>query len=171
MLEEVGLESAVDAYLPVFERRTGIPVHYEKLGEAAEIDGKTSGHVYRVLQEALNNVARHSKSPRAYVRLSMRPSSLILEVEDEGVGFRNQKREGMGLVSMRERAEILHGAIEFREGNHRGALVRLNRAAGMRYRSVGYGRYDSASGATCAFIVPWEDDMHADLSHVNTDLA
>ena len=125
MLEEVGLESAVDAYLPVFERRTGIPVHYEKLGEAAEIDGKTGGHVYRVLQEALNNVARHSKSPRAYVRLSMRPSSLILEVEDEGVGFRNQKREGMGLVSMRERAEILHGAIEFREGNHRGALVRL----------------------------------------------
>ena len=60
---------------------------------------------------------------------------------------------------------------KIRATSARGALVRLNRASGMRYRSVGCDRYDSASGATCAFIVPWDDDMHADLSHVNTDLA
>ncbi|MEQ1884888.1 MAG: histidine kinase [Bryobacteraceae bacterium] len=125
MLEEVGLEGAVDSYLPVFERRTGIAIDYQKFGYFAAVDGTTAGHVYRVLQEALNNVARHSKSPRASVRLSMLRASLILEVEDEGIGFRHQRREGMGLVSMRERAEILHGAIEFREGTHRGALVRL----------------------------------------------
>ncbi|MEQ1945616.1 MAG: histidine kinase [Bryobacteraceae bacterium] len=125
MLEEVGLESAVDAHLPAFEKRTGIAVSYQKAGDLTSIDGQTAGHIYRVLQEALNNVARHSKSPRASVRLSATPALLVLEVEDEGVGFQNRRREGMGLVSMRERAEILHGAIEFREGSHRGALVRL----------------------------------------------
>ena len=60
---------------------------------------------------------------------------------------------------------------KIRATSERGALVRLNRAAGLRFRSVGCDRYDSASGATCAFIVPWEDDMHAQLFHVNTDLA
>ena len=125
MLEEVGLESAVDAYLPVFEKRTRIAVQYQKLGSAAAVDRETAGHVYRVLQEALNNVARHSESARASVRLAVSPSSLVLEVEDEGVGFKARPREGIGLVSMRERAEIIHGAIEFRKGSQGGVLVRL----------------------------------------------
>jgi signal transduction histidine kinase len=125
MLEEVGLESAVDAYLPIFEKRTGIVVDYQKQVETPFEDRIIAGHVYRVLQEALNNVARHSKSPRASVRLNLRLSSLVLEVEDEGVGFQDRKGEGLGLVSMRERAEIIHGAIEFCEGSQRGVLVRL----------------------------------------------
>jgi signal transduction histidine kinase len=125
VLEEMGLESAVDAYLPVFEKRTGIAIDYQKLGEGASVDREIAGHVYRVLQEALNNVARHSEAVRASVRLSLSHSSLVLEVEDEGIGFKNRRREGLGLVSMRERAEIIHGAIEFREGSQRGALVRL----------------------------------------------
>jgi len=125
MLEEVGLESAVGAYLPVFQKRTGIEVDYQKLGEGVAVDRDVASHVYRVLQEALNNVARHSQSRHASVRLNLSPSSLVLEVEDEGIGFQNRRREGLGLVSMRERAEIIHGAIEFREGGQHGALVRL----------------------------------------------
>jgi signal transduction histidine kinase len=128
MLEEVGLESALDAYIPVFEKRTGITVEYEKTGHSPTIDGDVAIHAYRVLQEALNNVARHAKSARARVRLHLSPESLELEVEDEGAGFRNSDagRQGMGLVSMRERAEILHGSIEFlNAGPQGGALVKL----------------------------------------------
>lgn len=125
MLEEVGLESAVDTYLSIFERRTGIAIDYHKLGKRASVDREIAGHVYRVLQEALNNVARHSESPRASVRLTLTPSSLVLEVEDQGIGFNNRAPEGMGLVSMRERAEIIHAAIEFRGCSPRGAMVRL----------------------------------------------
>ena len=127
MLEEVGLESAVDAYIPVFEKRTGIKVRYEKTGHCPTIDGDVAIHTYRVLQEALNNVARHSKSTTAIVRLHLSPVSLELAVEDNGPGFQTgDRRGGMGLVSMRERAEILHGLIEFRNASAQGgALVHL----------------------------------------------
>jgi signal transduction histidine kinase len=125
VLDDAGFEGAVDAYLPRYEKQTGIAIHYEKTGAGRELDRGIAIHLYRVLQEALNNVARHSKSKTAAVRLSFRPDSVVLEVEDEGVGFGARDGRGMGLVSMRERAELVNGQVEFlaREGG--GALVRL----------------------------------------------
>lgn len=130
-LDEVGFESAVDTYLPGFERQTGIRIHYEKTGASREIDRGVTIHLYRVMQEALNNIARHSKSNRASVRLAFRPEAVILEVEDEGVGFGKRDKQGMGaasgmgMVSMRERAEMVHGSVEFLDRDGGGALVRL----------------------------------------------
>jgi signal transduction histidine kinase len=79
-----------------------------------------------VLQEALNNVARHSKSSRAAVRLRYSSDCVVLEVEDGGVGFDSATRtRGMGLVSMRERAELVHGRLDLINANGGGLLVRL----------------------------------------------
>ena len=60
MLEEAGLESTLDWYLPMVERQTGIHISYEKSGTAFPVDGNAAIHVYRMVQEALNNVTRHS---------------------------------------------------------------------------------------------------------------
>ncbi len=126
VLDDAGLEGALNLYLPGFEKQTGIAVHYEKDGESRVVDRDVAIHVYRVLQEALNNVARHSKSAEADVRLRFGADALVLEVEDHGVGFGQQKEgRGMGLTSMRERAELIHGKIEFLRQNGGGALVRL----------------------------------------------
>ncbi len=125
VLDETGLENALAAYLPVFEKQTGIEVGYEKIGTGRELDREVSIHLYRVLQEALNNVARHSNSKSAAVRLRFLPASLVLEVQDQGVGFQKQMTQGLGLVSMRERAGLMNGAIEFSGGEHGGALVRV----------------------------------------------
>ncbi len=125
VLDEAGFESAVDVYLPNFERQTGIAVQYEKAGVSRDLDREVAIHLYRVLQEALNNVARHSESGRAAVRLRFQPEQVMLEVEDEGVGFKNKAKQGMGLVSMRERAELIRGQIEFLKGGSGGALVRM----------------------------------------------
>jgi signal transduction histidine kinase len=125
MLDEVGLESALDAYLPVFEKRTGIAISFEKSGASRYVGGEVAVHIYRVLQESLNNIARHTKCAAAEVRLHLSPQDIVLEVEDRGVGFKDRSRSGMGLVSMRERAEMMGGAVEFLEGKSGGALVRL----------------------------------------------
>jgi len=125
ILEEVGFDSAVDTYIPIFQRRNGIEVHYTKTGAPPEIDRDAAIHLYRVLQEALNNVARHSGSRSAEVRLTYAPNSVVLEIEDRGTGFRDGGRSGLGLVSMRERAEMIGGRIEFLRGAGGGALVRL----------------------------------------------
>jgi signal transduction histidine kinase len=126
VLDDAGLEGALDLYLPGFEKQTGIVVHYEKEGESREVSRDVAIHVYRVLQEALNNVARHAKSSEAEVRLRFGPEALVLEVEDHGVGFEpaNDGR-GMGLVSMRERAELVKGTMEFVKQNGGGTLVRF----------------------------------------------
>ncbi|HEV3196478.1 MAG TPA: ATP-binding protein [Bryobacteraceae bacterium] len=124
-LEELGFESALDQYLPDFERQTGIAIQYEKLGTSREVDRSIAIHLYRVMQEALNNAARHSKSTRASVRLRFLADEVVLEVEDEGVGFGSGEKPGMGLVSMRERAEMVNGRVEFLDRDGGGALVRL----------------------------------------------
>ena len=126
MLEEAGLESTIDWYIPVVERQSGIEISYEKSGVAFPVDGGVGIHIYRILQEALNNVARHSRTRQAWVRLRFLPQELELEVEDHGAGFVEQStRSGIGLVAMRERAELLDGSIEFLKPAEGGTLVRL----------------------------------------------
>jgi signal transduction histidine kinase len=128
MLEETGLESTLDWYLPVVERQAGIEVFYEKSGDPFPVNGNAAIHVYRVVQEALNNLTRHSEASEAWVRLRFLTQALQVEVEDHGKGFDAQAaRQGIGLVAMRERAELLSGTLEFSHpsSNGSGTLVRL----------------------------------------------
>ncbi len=127
MLEEAGLERTLDWYLPVVEKQSGIKISYEKSGTAFGVDGNTAIHVYRVVQEALNNAVKHSGADRVWVRLIFLPDKLGLEVEDHGCGFPTDgQRHGIGLVAMRERAELLGGTIEFMRPPQGGTLIRLN---------------------------------------------
>ena len=126
MLDESGLESTLDWYLPVVERQAGIHLSYEKSGTVFPVDGDAAIHVYRVVQEALNNVTRHSGAKEAWVRLRFLPKTLELQVEDHGSGFTAQARkQGIGLVAMRERAELLGGSLEFAQPAEGGTLIRL----------------------------------------------
>jgi signal transduction histidine kinase len=130
ILDEMNIESAVGQYLAGFQKQTGIEARYEKTGASRELDREVTIHVYRVMQEALNNIAKHSQSSRAEVRLRYLPAALVLEVEDNGVGFRDSQGTGMGLVSMRERADLVRGQLELGSGSTGGALVRLTVPAG-----------------------------------------
>jgi signal transduction histidine kinase len=85
----------------------------------------TAVHVYRVLQEAINNVARHAGSRQAWVRLHSDAAGLRLEVEDHGRGVSADGRRGLGLVTMRERADLVGGTIEFVRPAAGGTLVRF----------------------------------------------
>jgi len=126
MLDETGLESTLDWYIPTVEKQTGIDISYLKSGAPFAVDGNSAVHIYRVLQEALNNVARHSGARQAQVRLNFLAESLELEVEDHGTGSDGSAgRKGIGLVGMRERAELLKGTIEFRRPPQGGTLVTL----------------------------------------------
>src|SRR5204863_4292947 len=99
---------------------------YERDGPPIAIDGTTAIHVYRVMQEALNNVARHAGVKEAWVRLRSKNDMIELDVEDHGSGTgTSASRRGLGIVAMRERAEMLGGAIEFLEPAGGGTLVRL----------------------------------------------
>jgi len=126
VLEQAGLESTIDWYLSTVERQMGLSVTYERDGPAIEIGSSTNIHVYRVMQEALNNVARHSGAKQAWVRLRSKDGIIEMDVEDHGKGLdAAASRRGLGLVAMRERAEMLGGTIEFLRPPEGGTLVRL----------------------------------------------
>jgi signal transduction histidine kinase len=126
MLDETGLESTVDWYIPTVERQTGVDISYEKSGTPFPVDGNIGVHIYRILQEALNNLTRHSGARQAWVRLRFLPKAVELEVEDHGSGFNvHGQKTGIGLVAMRERAELLGGTLEFLKPAQGGTLVRL----------------------------------------------
>jgi signal transduction histidine kinase len=130
LLEEAGLESTLDWYIPTAERQLGLSLHYAKSGAPFAVDTGVGVHIYRVVQEALNNVSRHSGTREVWVRLKFLANALQLEVEDHGKGLLAQAAPGsgvggIGLVGMRERAQLIGGTLELSRAEGGGTLVRL----------------------------------------------
>jgi signal transduction histidine kinase len=126
ILEAVGLEGTIEWYLSTAERQTGIAVAYDRTGLPVPVDVTVGTHVYRILQEALNNVARHSASTQAWVRLRVTATELGLDIEDHGAGMPLvTEGRGLGLVTMRERAALIGGSVEYLRPREGGTLVRL----------------------------------------------
>jgi len=126
MLDEAGLEQSLDWYLPTVERQTGIAISYEKSGTIFEVPRSAGVHIYRVVQEALNNVKRHSGAQRAWVRLRFLADALEVEIEDHGRGLATSNgTRGIGLVGMRERAQLIGAELRFTQPAEGGTLVRL----------------------------------------------
>ena len=127
ILEELGLGSTVDWYITTVEKQLGLIVHYDRAGTLPSLDDTTAIHIYRILQEALTNVAKHAGVHEAWVRLGWIGSVLELEVEDHGVGATaGTPRRGLGLVTMRERAGLVGGILELERPAAGGTLVRLS---------------------------------------------
>ena len=126
LLEEQGLESTLDWYVPTVERQTGVTLHYEKTGESFPVEAAAGVHIYRIVQEALNNVVRHAETKEAWVRLNFSADALELQVEDHGKGFaKDGGQRGIGLVGMRERTELVGGELQVVQREGGGTMVRL----------------------------------------------
>jgi signal transduction histidine kinase len=126
ILDEAGFESAMDWLISTVERRADLQICYKKTGSRFDIDAGRGIHVYRILQEAINNVARHSGVREVRVMLRYLDESLELEVEDHGKGFSTETAQrGIGLVAMRERSEILGGLLRFSTPDEGGVNVFL----------------------------------------------
>ncbi|HEV3058226.1 MAG TPA: sensor histidine kinase [Vicinamibacterales bacterium] len=126
ILEEAGLDDTIAWYVSGASRQIGVEVSYERSGPAVDVAASIGIHVYRVLQEALSNVARHSGAQQAWVRLRLDARALQLEVEDRGRGLKAATaRRGLGIVTMAERAELMAGTIDFLTPAGGGTLVRL----------------------------------------------
>jgi signal transduction histidine kinase len=122
MLEEMGLKSAISWYLDGFSKRSGIRTTFEISAEFGRLPRHVETAIFRVLQESLTNVHRHSGSAVAHVRLMTKGGATILEVTDEGKGLPAENSGestqeglhvlGVGLRGMEERMRQLGGGLE-----------------------------------------------------------
>jgi len=132
ILDDFGLAQTLEWFVEQFSRQTGIQVHYQgKLSDGFFLP-KDAIHLYRIVQEALNNVARHSGAKEAWVTVEEQVGGLSLEIRDDGAGFvigpesSRMAGQGIGLMGMRERAEHLKGSFSIRSSPRRGTVVTVH---------------------------------------------
>jgi signal transduction histidine kinase len=132
LLDEVGFRAAAEWYIQGFSERSKIQVQLNMMPGLESIPKDIELVLFRVLQEALTNIHRHSASPTAEIRIVMIGLQVQMEIEDQGRGipkallddFRRKTGTGVGLAGMRERVHEFQGELEiYSEG--RGALLRV----------------------------------------------
>jgi PAS domain S-box-containing protein len=125
ILDDLGLVDALRSECLSLEQRDGLTVKYSTRGVPADLPRGVALCVYRVAQEALRNIVRHARSPRATVLLFTNDRELILRVRDRGVGFEvaTRGKAGLGLESMRERARLIRARLTIRSQAGEGTQV------------------------------------------------
>ena len=112
MLEDLGLVHTLAWYINDFSKKTGIEVSFEHSGMEITLAADMNINIYRMVQEALTNIARHADVKEAKVSISMDNQLVKLRVEDQGAGFDMEAQsQGVGLRGMRERVLALKGDI------------------------------------------------------------
>ena len=126
-LKAMGLNEAITQRLVTVEKRVDIQTHFI-YDAVVEISGETAVGLYGIVQEALNNVLKHSHAARVVVRLQANCQTIRLVVEDNGIGFDPllvKKMGGMGLAGMRERVERLNGTLSIHSGPETGTCLAI----------------------------------------------
>jgi PAS domain S-box-containing protein len=134
-LDDLGLRAALTNYVHNWSDRIGIPAHLHTSGLLdTRLAPDIETTLYRIAQEALNNAAKYSSASRVEVILERRADSILLVIEDDGIGFdadRGNDR-GFGIAGMRERAALVGATLEIESAPGRGTtvLVRIDVPAG-----------------------------------------
>ncbi len=129
LLDDLGLWSAIRWQLQKFEERTGLICRHTIDGnEEQTLDRDLEIAIFRIFQEALSNVARHSYASQVTVTISFSQKQLLLSVEDNGIGISQEKVsnvDSLGLTGMRERAEAFGGNIKIAPSTKQGTILAL----------------------------------------------
>lgn len=131
VLDDLGLSAAIGSLLRSFSRRSGVETSFEEQGISARFDPAVERAVYRVVQEAVTNVARHAQARRMAVRLQYAAGRLLAMIEDDGVGFeigeigRGDREPGLGVLGMRERMKPLGGTLTIDSAVGAGTRLRV----------------------------------------------
>ncbi|HHY93123.1 MAG TPA: sensor histidine kinase, partial [Firmicutes bacterium] len=129
-LDNLGLKAAVDNLAVQIQERTGLRVSVVQHGQEERLETNVASCVFRIIQEALNNVVKHAQATEAKVRLEFSPEFLAVRIVDNGRGFvlekgvlKSAEGEHWGLMGMRERAELVGGSLQVKSTPGRGTRV------------------------------------------------
>ncbi|HKL16110.1 MAG TPA: PAS domain S-box protein [Balneolaceae bacterium] len=125
-IEKKGFQSAVDELCRKIQRMTGVNCVLE-IGNDLEIENHSKAlHLFRIVQEAINNAVKHGNANNIDIRLSENTHHLLVEVQDDGVGFSSQANdhEGKGIQIMKHRARMMGGNLELIRTNQNRTMIR-----------------------------------------------
>jgi signal transduction histidine kinase len=139
MLDDLGLLPAIGSYADTHLRAVGVVVHCEFPDALPALSRDATTALYRVVQEALTNVARHARAETVLIGCTVSDAAIAIEIEDDGVGFDpaavahpRETGEGLGLLGMRERLALLGGRLEVESEPGHGTRVIAMLPLGIR---------------------------------------
>ncbi len=127
-LDQAGLPAVLAAYVKEWSRYSTIVADFHATGLAkTRLNSKTETNLYRIAQEALNNIQKHAKANNVSILLEKRRNEITLIIEDDGIAFdpntKRNRRKGLGLIGMDERAALLGGTLEIESSKGIGTTV------------------------------------------------
>lgn len=128
MLDDLGFEAAISSYVKNFTQRFGVPCDLLLDRETYDLDESQSTMLFRIVQEALTNIARHARASHAMVALQDRGGELLLTIADDGCGLSTAlegERKTYGLLGMRERVDMLGGQLAIDSAPGRGTHIEV----------------------------------------------
>jgi len=127
LLDDLGLEAAIEWYTKEYAKRNGVKVILD-MDPGIECSPNVSLHIFRIMQEALTNIARHSGAARIDIRLSKTGNFLNFRISDNGIGINENEiksKTSFGIISMKERATSIGGTLEVYNENDSGTVIKL----------------------------------------------
>jgi signal transduction histidine kinase len=148
-LEHLGLVSALRSLCAEFSRHEGIRVWFSIEKELGRVPSDIAICLYRIAQEALRNVAKHSGASEAWVRIVENRNEIQLSIEDKGVGFKltSNPTSGLGLVSIQERVQIVQGMINIHSAPGEGTMIRVYVPISWKEKKSGHEKKTSKAHA------------------------
>ena len=132
MLDDSGIEAALQWQGREFSRHTGVPATVRVDGSLDHLSDSQCTCIYRVVQEALTNCARHAKAKHVLVSLRAGEHGVVLMVKDDGVGFNSAAARGcLGLLGMQERVQELDGTVKMTSRPNSGTTIEVELPAGV----------------------------------------
>ncbi len=124
-LDDFGLVPALERLTHTFAEQTSIPVELEAVLGAERLPQPVETALYRIVQEALTNVIKHSRASRVSVLVTRKPDTVAAVIEDDGVGFdaEDTRDGGLGLLGMRERIALLDGRLDIESSSAGGTSI------------------------------------------------
>jgi two-component system, chemotaxis family, sensor kinase Cph1 len=127
-LDELGMSAMLENFVQEWTKHFNTETEYHCRGlNSIQLQPETEINLYRIAQEALNNIAKHAEASHVDVLLERRGTDAVLVVEDNGKGFnpneKNNLKDGLGLISMRERASLVGGTLEIESAPGQGTTI------------------------------------------------
>jgi signal transduction histidine kinase len=132
VLDEMGLIPAIRWLVDCFNQEEDISIKLDVQGKERELRQEFDIHIFRIIQEALNNIKRHSNATSAWVTLKFSAGNLTITIHDNGRGFSRSSGNGvlivtgkLGIAGMKERARLINGTLKIDSGHGNGTTISL----------------------------------------------
>lgn len=128
LLDDLGLGPAIEWLAHNFTQRSGVACSLE-VDDEVDLPEPYATAVFRIVQESLANVAKHAQATQVVVHIALQPHKVLLRIEDNGVGFEPKvprKAHSLGLMGLRERAQLLQGSVHVQSQPGQGTQIEVN---------------------------------------------